>query len=349
MIATPQHNLPAILRLHHLYVRIMFTHKAYSFRRFLANNDAAGVLEHHAKQGADSGRAGADDEHRILFGNLRYAGRPKARGKHVAHKERLFVAHRIRNAVQSLVGIRHADVLGLTSVDAATQCPTTIGIGAIVHISVSAKEAFATKGFYVHRNPVAGPDGSDVRAHLLHDAYHFVPHRGSGQGTRTIQGYRAYVTNRWCRCCRVRHACHYVPIRGETDIRVFATGLNATIYRALFVGDVLATGFWAARISEITEKDTVLIIGAGPTGICTLLCVMLKHPRRIIVCEKSPERIRLVREHYPDVQVVKPEDCREIVLRSSDHGGADVVLEVAGTDDTFRLAWECARPNANAV
>ena len=116
--------------------------------------------------------------------------------------------------------------------------------------------------------------------------------------------------------------------------------------QALFVGDVLATGFWAARISEITEKDTVLIIGAGPTGICTLLCVMLKHPRRIIVCEKSPERIRLVREHYPDVQVVEPEDCREIVLRSGDHGGADVVLEVAGTDDTFRLAWECARPNA---
>ena len=116
--------------------------------------------------------------------------------------------------------------------------------------------------------------------------------------------------------------------------------------QALFVGDVLATGFWAARISEITEKDTVLIIGAGPTGICTMLCVMLKHPRRIIVCEKSPERIRLVREHYPDVQVVEPEDCREIVLRSSDHGGADVVLEVAGTDDTFRLAWECARPNA---
>ena len=116
--------------------------------------------------------------------------------------------------------------------------------------------------------------------------------------------------------------------------------------QALFVGDVLATGFWAVRISEITEQDTVLIIGAGPTGICTLLCVMLKHPRRIIVCEKSPERIRLVHEHYPDVQVVEPKDCREFVLRSSDHGGADVVLEVAGTDDAFRLAWECARPNA---
>lgn len=45
--------------------------------------------------------------------------------------------------------------------------------------------------------------------------------------------------------------------------------------QALFVGDILATGFWAARISEITEEDTVLVIGAGPTGICTLLCVMI--------------------------------------------------------------------------
>ena len=116
--------------------------------------------------------------------------------------------------------------------------------------------------------------------------------------------------------------------------------------QALFVGDVLATGFWAARISEISGDDTVLVIGAGPMGICTLLCVMLKKPKRIIVCEKSSERIRLIREHYPDVLVTEPEECKEFVLRNSDHGGADVVLEVAGSGDTFRLAWECARPNA---
>lgn len=116
--------------------------------------------------------------------------------------------------------------------------------------------------------------------------------------------------------------------------------------QALFVGDVLATGFWAARISEITEDDTVLIIGAGPTGICTLLCVMLKNPKRIIICEKSPERIQFVREHYPDVLITEPETCQKFVLEHSDHGGADVVLEVAGSDTTFRMAWECARPNA---
>lgn len=112
------------------------------------------------------------------------------------------------------------------------------------------------------------------------------------------------------------------------------------------MGDILATGFWAARISDIRPDDTVLVIGAGPTGICTLLCVRLKRPRQVIVCEKSEERARFVREHYPDVLVVPPEACREQVLEHSAHGGADVVLEVAGADDTFRLAWECARPNA---
>ena len=116
--------------------------------------------------------------------------------------------------------------------------------------------------------------------------------------------------------------------------------------QALLVGDVLATGFWAARISEVSEEDTVLIIGAGPTGTCTLLCVLLKKPRRIIVCEKSPERARFVRQRYPEVLVTDPENCKEFVLRNSDHGGADVVLEVAGSEDTFRLAWDCARPNA---
>lgn len=120
---------------------------------------------------------------------------------------------------------------------------------------------------------------------------------------------------------------------------------SVTDEQALFVGDVLATGFWAARISEIKPDDTVLIIGAGPTGICTLLCVMLKSPGRVIVCEKSPERQDFIRRHYPSVEVVAPEDCLQ-VMSACERGGADVVIEVAGADDTFRLAWESARPNA---
>lgn len=121
---------------------------------------------------------------------------------------------------------------------------------------------------------------------------------------------------------------------------------NVTDEQALFVGDVLATGFWAARISEITNDDTVLIIGAGPTGICTLLCAMLKQPKRIIVCEPSEQRRAFVKQHYPNVLLTTPEQCAEFVKAHSDHGGADRVLEVAGANDTFQLAWQCARPNA---
>jgi alcohol dehydrogenase len=116
--------------------------------------------------------------------------------------------------------------------------------------------------------------------------------------------------------------------------------------QALFVGDILATGFWAARISEITREDTVLIIGAGPTGICTLLSVMLKNPKKIIVCEKDENRISFVNKHYPDIFTVKPENVQEFVKEHSDHGGADVVIEVAGAETTFETAWRCARPNA---
>ena len=120
---------------------------------------------------------------------------------------------------------------------------------------------------------------------------------------------------------------------------------NVSDVSALLVGDVLATGFWAARISEIKEDDTVLIIGGGPTGICTLLCAMLKNPRKIILCEKSAERQDFIKKNYRSVEVLTPDDCLS-VAKGLERGGADVVIEVAGAEDTFQLAWQCARPNA---
>lgn len=121
---------------------------------------------------------------------------------------------------------------------------------------------------------------------------------------------------------------------------------DVSFEQALFVGDVLATGFWATKISDIKENDTVLIIGAGPTGICTLLCVLLKNPKKIIVCESNQSRIDFINKHYKNVITVKPNECLEYVRNNCEHGGADVVLEVAGVDSTFKLANEAARPNA---
>ena len=157
------------------------------------------------------------------------------------------------------------------------------------------------------------------------------PHGGWALGCRIDGGQTQYVR---------------VPLATQGLCRIPD---SVTDEQALLVGDVLATGFWAARISDITPEDTVLIIGAGPTGICTLLCVMLKQPKRIIVCEPSDERRQFVRTHYPEVLLTTPDECEEFVRQNSDHGGADRVLEVAGARDTFQLAWRCARPNATVT
>ena len=116
--------------------------------------------------------------------------------------------------------------------------------------------------------------------------------------------------------------------------------------QALFVGDILATGYWAAQITPVGPEDTVLLIGAGPTGVCTLQCLLLQSPKRVIVCERDPQRRAFVEQHYPQVLTVGPEEVLPFVLAHADHGGADAVIEAAGTEDTFRLAWQCARPNA---
>ena len=121
---------------------------------------------------------------------------------------------------------------------------------------------------------------------------------------------------------------------------------NVSDLQALLVGDVLATGYWAAQISEIRPGDTVLILGAGPTGLCTLQCVRLRNPGSIIVCDRDQQRLDFVRAHYPEVLTALPEGLEDFVRRHSRHGGADAVLEVAGSSDTFRMAWQCARPNA---
>ena len=72
-----------------------------------------------------------------------------------------------------------------------------------------------------------------------------------------------------------------------------------------------------------------------------------RHPKHIIVCEKSEERRTFVKDHYPDVIVTTPEECTGCTgAYGAPLGGADVVIEVAGSEDSFQLAWQSARPNA---
>lgn len=119
--------------------------------------------------------------------------------------------------------------------------------------------------------------------------------------------------------------------------------------QALFVGDLLSTGLWAADLSHVGPEDTVLLLGAGPTGICTLLCLQLKNPKQIIVCEQDLQRRAFVQAHFPQVLTVSPKEVLPLCQSIRDRGGADAVIEAAGGADTFSLAWQCARPNAIVV
>ena len=150
----------------------------------------------------------------------------------------------------------------------------------------------------------------------------------------------------WALGCRIDGGlAEYVRVpHADTGLSRIPDGVSDE--RALFTGDILATGYWAGKISEIGPDDTVLIIGGGPTGICTLACALLKEPKRVIVCDRHPERLELIRRHYPGVLTTGPDGLVDFVLAHSEHGGADRVIECGGSDESFELAWRCARPNA---
>ena len=121
--------------------------------------------------------------------------------------------------------------------------------------------------------------------------------------------------------------------------------------QALFVGDVLATGYWAAGIGEIQPADVVLVLGAGPTGLTTMMSARLFGPAVIVAADVNESRLALAKERgLCDVTInPKEQDVVEVVRALTEGRGADVVFEVAGAGNTFELAWQAARPNAVVV
>lgn len=121
--------------------------------------------------------------------------------------------------------------------------------------------------------------------------------------------------------------------------------------QALFVGDVLATGYWAAGIGEIRPADVVLVLGAGPTGLTTMMSARLFGPAVIIACDINEDRLALAKaQGLCDITInPKKQDVIQTVRALTEGRGADVVFEVAGAKNTFELAWQAARPNAVVV
>ena len=123
---------------------------------------------------------------------------------------------------------------------------------------------------------------------------------------------------------------------------------------ALFLGDILATGWWGARLAEIEPGSTVAVIGAGPVGLITMMCARLANPSQVIALDVDESRLELARERGLADAVINPAEKSlgevESFVRAQTSGrGADSVIEAAGGDDTFEMAWRIARPNAVVV
>ena len=115
--------------------------------------------------------------------------------------------------------------------------------------------------------------------------------------------------------------------------------------QAMLVGDVLATGYWAAQITEIQPAETVVVIGAGPNGMSTAMCAKLYSPACLIMIDVSQERLEFAKAHGMADVIINPlkEDAVEIVKNLTEGRGADRVFEVAGGKNTFERAWQVAR------
>jgi threonine dehydrogenase-like Zn-dependent dehydrogenase len=66
--------------------------------------------------------------------------------------------------------------------------------------------------------------------------------------------------------------------------------------KAIFVGDILATGYFGAERAEIRPGDTVAVVGAGPVGLMATMCAGLFGPARTFVIDMVDSRLEIAQE-----------------------------------------------------
>ena len=127
--------------------------------------------------------------------------------------------------------------------------------------------------------------------------------------------------------------------------RIIPEGLEDE--QVLFLTDVLPTSYWGVEMGNIKLNDVVVVLGCGPIGLTAIKWAIRKGAKRIIAVDNVDYRLKHASK-YGGVETINFEDYDNTgeYIKEITHGGADVVLEVAGAEATFRLAWECARPNA---
>ncbi len=123
---------------------------------------------------------------------------------------------------------------------------------------------------------------------------------------------------------------------------------NVSDEDALFTGDILSSGYFGAELCEIKPGDTIAVIGAGPVGLCAMMCAKIFGASKVIAIDIDENRLAIAKEHCLADVFINPsnQDAESIVKSETENRGADGVIEAAGGENTFQTAWKIARANA---
>jgi threonine dehydrogenase-like Zn-dependent dehydrogenase len=120
------------------------------------------------------------------------------------------------------------------------------------------------------------------------------------------------------------------------------TGLSDE--EALFGGDILATGFYAAALSEIQPDDVVVVIGAGPVGLFCALAARRHGPSKVLVLDQDPTRVAFARDHLGLEAIdVSESDPQAEVAAATGGAMADVAMDAVGVVPAVKSAMKCVR------
>lgn len=166
---------------------------------------------------------------------------------------------------------------------------------------------------------------------------------------------RGYVNNcikgGWMLGCRI-DGCQAEYVRvpfADTGLTPIPDSLSDE--DALFLGDILASGWFGAELCSFRPGDTAAVLGLGPVGLCAAQCARLQGAAQVIAVEPDPWRRQLALDQGLADLALDPADpdLEEQVLSRTGGRGADGVIECAGARDTFQTAWKLARPNGTVA
>jgi threonine dehydrogenase-like Zn-dependent dehydrogenase len=110
---------------------------------------------------------------------------------------------------------------------------------------------------------------------------------------------------------------------------------------AVFLADILPTGYFGALNGDIKPGDTVAIFGCGPVGLCTIIAAQLFGPAEVIAVDSFPYRLELARKL--GATAVSIDQAQKTIFDRTDGRGADVSIEAVGHISALEAAFQAVR------